>query len=139
LWRRSKNSPSFRRWFICVERIATGLLSTKRIWKKFLQICPAFQQRNLCWLSPTAGRCFNSFRANAQGLCCGLRTWISSPVPVEPIFNQSRQSDFNLQLLIDFFLLMYAKNCVSDGESLFSTMARFLRGGDYTDLLGYDA
>jgi hypothetical protein len=46
--------------------------------------------------------------------------------------------DFNLQLLIDFFLIMYANTCVSDGESLFSTMARFIRGGDYTDLLGYD-
>jgi hypothetical protein len=47
--------------------------------------------------------------------------------------------DFNLQMLIDFFLIMYAENCVSDGESLFSTMARFIRGGEYTDLLGYDA
>jgi len=46
--------------------------------------------------------------------------------------------DFNLQMLIDFFLIMYAENCVSDGESLFSRMARFIRGGEYTDLLGYD-
>jgi len=44
-----------------------------------------------------------------------------------------------LQVLIDFFLIMYAENCVMDGESLFSNMARFIRGGDYCDILGYDA
>jgi len=47
--------------------------------------------------------------------------------------------DFNLQVLVDFFLIMYAENCVMDGESLFSNMARFIRGGDYCDILGYDA
>lgn len=46
--------------------------------------------------------------------------------------------DFNLQALIDFFLIMYAEDCISDGESLFSKMARFIRGGAYQDLLGFD-
>ena len=49
------------------------------------------------------------------------------------------KQDFNLQLLIVFFLILSAKSCVFDGELLFSTMARFIRGGDYTDLPGYDA
>ena len=40
--------------------------------------------------------------------------------------------------LIDFFLIMYAEDCISDGESLFSKMARFIRGGAYQDLLGFD-
>ncbi len=47
--------------------------------------------------------------------------------------------DFNLQLLIDFFLLMYAENCISDGESLLSKMARFMRVGSYQKLLGSDS
>jgi len=47
--------------------------------------------------------------------------------------------DFNLQMLIDFFLIIYAENCVLDGESLFLNMARFIRSGDCRDILGYDA
>lgn len=47
--------------------------------------------------------------------------------------------DFNLQMLIDFFLIMYAETSICDGESLFSKMGRFIRGGQYQYLLGYDA
>lgn len=46
--------------------------------------------------------------------------------------------EYNLQMLIDFFLLVYARECVSDGESIFSEMARFLHRYNYSDILGYD-
>ncbi len=46
--------------------------------------------------------------------------------------------EYNLQMLIDFFLLVYAPECISDGESYFSIMARFLHDGDHSDILGYD-
>jgi hypothetical protein len=48
------------------------------------------------------------------------------------------KNDYNLQMLIDFFLLVYAPNCISDGESIFSLMARFLHEWDHADILGYD-
>ncbi|HQX51232.1 MAG TPA: hypothetical protein PLR25_15055 [Planctomycetaceae bacterium] len=43
-----------------------------------------------------------------------------------------------MQTLIDFFVIMYAPVCIFDGKSIFSSMARFLREGDYCDILGYD-
>ncbi len=45
----------------------------------------------------------------------------------------------NLEMLIDFFICAYAPNCYHDSSSLFAKMARFLRQGDYCDILGYDA
>ena len=46
----------------------------------------------------------------------------------------------NIELLTDFFLLMYAPRAIHDSRSLFSKMARFIRGEteDYCDVLGYD-
>jgi len=46
--------------------------------------------------------------------------------------------EINMQTLIDFFVIMYAPVCIFDGKSIFSSMARFLREGDYCDILGYD-
>ena len=44
----------------------------------------------------------------------------------------------NLELLTDFFLAMYARQCFHDPNTLFSGMARFVRGGDYSSILGFD-
>ncbi len=44
----------------------------------------------------------------------------------------------NLELLIDFFLLMYAPICFHDPNTEFSKMARFIRGGEYGSILGFD-
>jgi len=44
----------------------------------------------------------------------------------------------NVELLIDFFLLMYAPLCFHDPDTNFSKMARFLRCGDFCSILGYD-
>jgi len=46
--------------------------------------------------------------------------------------------EFNMQTLLDFFVIMYAPVCIADGQSIFSSMARFLHEGDYCDILGYD-
>ena len=46
--------------------------------------------------------------------------------------------DFNMQTLIDFFIIMYAPVCIADGKSIFSSLARFLHEGDYCNILGYD-
>lgn len=60
--------------------------------------------------------------------------------PIQGTHFQSAISkrEYNLQLLIDFFLLIYAPQCVSDGDSIFSNMARFLHQGYHQDILGYD-
>jgi hypothetical protein len=44
----------------------------------------------------------------------------------------------NIELLIDFFLLVYARMCFYDPDTLFSKMARFIHEGDYHSILGYD-
>jgi len=46
--------------------------------------------------------------------------------------------DQNVELLIDFFLITYAKHCYHDPDTLFAAMARFLRASNYCDILGYD-
>lgn len=46
---------------------------------------------------------------------------------------------FNTDTLIDFFLLMYAKHVVTDDDSLFGKMSRFIaNNGAYTDILGWE-
>ena len=37
--------------------------------------------------------------------------------------------DFNTQTLIDFFIIMYAENCIRDDKSLFSSVSRHIREG----------
>lgn len=44
----------------------------------------------------------------------------------------------NVEMLIDFFLLVYAERCFHDPLTEFSKMARFVRSGDYSSILGYD-
>lgn len=44
----------------------------------------------------------------------------------------------NVEMLTDFFLLMYAPRCFHDPETSFSKMARFIREGDYCSILGCD-
>ncbi|QVL30261.1 hypothetical protein KIH39_15515 [Telmatocola sphagniphila] len=51
---------------------------------------------------------------------------------------QIPKSEFNLNTLIDFFLIAYSSNCIAEGESMFYTMARFLDCGPKKDILGYD-
>lgn len=46
--------------------------------------------------------------------------------------------EYNLQLLIDFFLLIYARIPILDEDSIFSQMTSFLRSGAYQDILGHD-
>lgn len=45
----------------------------------------------------------------------------------------------NVEMLVDFFLLMYAERCFHDPQTEFSKMARFIRTGDYGSILGHDA
>jgi hypothetical protein len=47
--------------------------------------------------------------------------------------------DFNTQTLIDFFIIMYANECIHDENSLFSNVPRFIRSGDdkYKQILNY--
>jgi len=39
------------------------------------------------------------------------------------------KTDFNTQTLIDFFIIMYADDCIHDDKSLFSSVSRHIRGG----------
>ncbi len=48
------------------------------------------------------------------------------------------KEEMNLQMLIDFFLLMYTPRCYHDPKTLFGKMARFIRDGSYQNILGYD-
>lgn len=47
--------------------------------------------------------------------------------------------DFNTQTLIDFFIIMYANECIHDEKSLFSNVSRFIRSSDdkYKQILNY--
>lgn len=47
--------------------------------------------------------------------------------------------DFNTQTLVDFFIIMYANDCIHDENSLFSNVSRFIRSGDdkYKQILNY--
>lgn len=47
--------------------------------------------------------------------------------------------DFNTQTLIDFFIIMYANECIHDENSLFSNVSRFIRSSDdnYKKILNY--
>jgi hypothetical protein len=47
--------------------------------------------------------------------------------------------DFNTQTLIDFFIIMYADECIHDENSLFSNVSRFIRSTDdkYKQILNY--
>jgi hypothetical protein len=47
--------------------------------------------------------------------------------------------DFNTQTLIDFFIIMYANECIHDENSLFSNVPRFIRSNDdkYKQILNY--
>jgi hypothetical protein len=47
--------------------------------------------------------------------------------------------DFNTQTLIDFFIIMYANECIHDESSLFSKVSRFIRSTDdkYKQILNY--
>jgi hypothetical protein len=47
--------------------------------------------------------------------------------------------DFNTQTLVDFFIIMYAKECIHDENSLFSNVPRFIRSSDdkYKQILNY--
>jgi len=44
----------------------------------------------------------------------------------------------NVELLTDFFLLVYAAHCYHDPETCFSKMARVIRCGDFPSILGYE-
>ena len=47
--------------------------------------------------------------------------------------------DFNTQTLVDFFIIMYANECIHDEKSLFSNVSRFIRSNDdkYKQILNY--
>ncbi len=53
--------------------------------------------------------------------------------------NNLDKHEANVEMLTDFFLLMYAERCFHDPQTEFSKMARFIRTGDYCSILGYDA
>lgn len=47
--------------------------------------------------------------------------------------------NFNTQTLIDFFIIMYANECINDNNSLFSKVSKFIRsnGDKYKQILNY--
>ena len=48
------------------------------------------------------------------------------------------KEEMNLQMLVDFFLLIYAPRCHHDPKTSFAKMARFVRLGNYANILGHD-
>lgn len=92
--------------------------------------------RPLGWANQLDRRADSNFIHKSPYTCSLNHFTSSSGIRFQSV---ASNQDFNLQMLIDFFLILSAKSCVFDGELLFSTMARFIRAGDYTDLPGYDA
>lgn len=68
-------------------------------------------------------------------------SYTSSSDPIKTLHQDASidKYDFNTQTLIDFFIIMYANECIHDENSLFSNVPRFIRSNDdkYKKILNY--
>jgi hypothetical protein len=68
-------------------------------------------------------------------------SYTSSSDPIKTLHHDGSidKYDFNTQTLIDFFIIMYANECIHDENSLFSNVPRFIRSNDdkYKQILNY--
>jgi len=68
-------------------------------------------------------------------------SYTSSSDPIKTLHQDGSidKYDFNTQTLIDFFIIMYANECIHDENSLFSNVPRFIRSSDdkYKQILNY--
>ena len=68
-------------------------------------------------------------------------SYTSSSDPIKTLHQDGTidKYDFNTQTLVDFFIIMYANECIHDEKSLFSNVSRFIRSNDdkYKQILNY--